>query len=106
MEGNGVKFEYGIFIFHQAPDVQPNAGISKRRIGTILEPVDEETLRQIATETFVKELGLEDDTVLRDGKVEIREVPAGTYLMEEESHKVSIGVGGIFTECNEVNFFD
>jgi lysophospholipid hydrolase len=36
----------------------------------------------------VKELGLEDDTVLRGGKVEIREVPAGTYLMKEESHKV------------------
>lgn len=71
----------------QAPDVQPNASISKRRIASIPEPVDEETLRQMATETFVKELGLEDDTVLRDGKVEIREVPAGTYLMKEESHK-------------------
>jgi len=106
MEGNGVEFEYGIFVFYQAPDVQPNASISKRRIAYIPEPVDEETLRQIATETFVKELGLEDDTVLRDGKVEIREVPAGTYLMKEDSHKVSTGVGGIFTECNEVNFFD
>lgn len=52
------------------------------------EPVDEETLIRIATETFVKELGLEDDTVL-GGKVEIREVPTGTYLMKEESHKVS-----------------
>lgn len=93
-------------MFYQAPDVQPNAGISKRRIASIPEPVDEETLIQIATETFVKELGLEDDPVLLAGKVEIREVPAGTYLMKEESHKVSMGVGGIFTECNEVNFLD
>jgi lysophospholipid hydrolase len=84
--------------------VQPNASNSKRRITAIPEPVDEETLIQIATETFVKELGLEDDTVLRGGKVEIREVPAGTYLMKEESHKVSIGMGGIFTQCKEVNF--
>ncbi|XP_021934168.1 neuropathy target esterase sws isoform X5 [Zootermopsis nevadensis] len=67
----------------QAPDVQPN---TKRRISTMPEPVDEETLIRIATETFVKELGLEDDTVL-GGKVEIREVPTGTYLMKEESHK-------------------
>lgn len=43
---------------------------------------------QLATEAFVRELGLEDDSLLRDGKVEIREVPAGTYLMKEESHKV------------------
>jgi hypothetical protein len=93
-------------VFCQAPDVQPNASNSKRKITAIPEPVDEETLIKIATETFVKELGLEDDTVLRGGKVEIREVPAGTYLMKEESHKVSIGLGGIFTYCREVNFFD
>ncbi|KAJ1520543.1 hypothetical protein ONE63_003662 [Megalurothrips usitatus] len=42
---------------------------------------------QMATEAFVRELGLEDDSLLKDGKVEIREVPAGTYLMKEESHK-------------------
>lgn len=95
MEGNGVEFEYGIFVFYQASDMQQNASNSKRRSATIPEPVDEETLRQIATETFVKELGLEDDAVLLDGKVEICEVPAGTYLMKEESHKVSMGVGGI-----------
>jgi hypothetical protein len=41
----------------------------------------------------VKELGLEDDTVLRGGKVEIREVPTGTYLMKEESHKVRTSSG-------------
>lgn len=49
--------------------------------------VDEEHLIQIATEAFVRELGLDDDSVLK-GKVEIREVPAGTYLMKEESNKV------------------
>ncbi|XP_076654539.1 patatin like phospholipase domain containing sws isoform X1 [Halictus rubicundus] len=63
---------------------------SKKR-STIVEPIqqqlDEAHLVQIATEAFVRELGLEDDTVLKDGKVQIREVPAGTYLMKEESHK-------------------
>ncbi|KAG7202507.1 hypothetical protein KM043_017071 [Ampulex compressa] len=51
------------------------------------QQLDDAQLVHIATEAFVKELGLEDDTVLRDGKVEMREVPAGTYLMKEESHK-------------------
>lgn len=53
------------------------------------ENADEETLIQIATEAFVKELGLDDDSVLK-GAVEIREVAAGTYLMKEESNKVSL----------------
>lgn len=48
---------------------------------------DEAQLVQIATDAFVKELGLEDDSVLKDGKVQIREVAAGTYLMKEESNK-------------------
>jgi len=49
--------------------------------------LDEAQLVQIATEAFVHELGIEDETVLKD-KVQIREVLAGTYLMKEESHKV------------------
>ncbi|XP_047104314.1 neuropathy target esterase sws isoform X3 [Schistocerca piceifrons] len=48
---------------------------------------DEAALVEIATAAFVKELGLQDSSVLSDGKVEIREVSAGTYLMKEESHK-------------------
>ncbi|KAG8238711.1 hypothetical protein J437_LFUL015269 [Ladona fulva] len=40
----------------------------------------------MATEAFVKELGLESSELL-NGRVEIREVPAGTYLMREDSHK-------------------
>ena len=63
---------------------------TKRRGTTIPEAIDDETLIQIATEAFVKELGLEDDTILKGGKVEIREVLAGTYLMKEESHKVGL----------------
>lgn len=51
------------------------------------ENADEETLIEIATEAFVKELGLDDDSIL-NGKVGIREVAAGTYLMKEESNKV------------------
>ncbi|XP_071626709.1 neuropathy target esterase sws isoform X1 [Temnothorax longispinosus] len=50
------------------------------------QQLDEAQLVQIATDAFVRELGIEDETVLKD-KVEIREVPAGTYLMKEESHK-------------------
>ncbi|XP_071553883.1 neuropathy target esterase sws isoform X2 [Temnothorax nylanderi] len=50
------------------------------------QQLDEAQLVQIAADAFVRELGIEDETVLKD-KVEIREVPAGTYLMKEESHK-------------------
>lgn len=49
--------------------------------------VDEEDLIEIATDAFIKELGLADSTFLQ-GKVEIREVSAGTYLMKEDSNKV------------------
>ncbi|XP_033300669.1 neuropathy target esterase sws isoform X4 [Bombus bifarius] len=74
------------------PDVihTGNSHPSKKR-STTTEPIqqqlDEAQLVQMATEAFVRELGLEDDTILKDGKVQIREVPAGTYLMKEESHK-------------------
>lgn len=51
------------------------------------QQLDEAQLVQIASDAFVRELGIEDETVLKD-KVQIREVPAGTYLMKEESHKV------------------
>lgn len=76
------------------PDVvhTGNSYPCKKR-STTTEPVqqvDDAHLVQIATEAFVRELGLEDDSILKDGKVEIREVPAGTYLMKEESHKVNI----------------
>lgn len=50
--------------------------------------MDEAQMIQLATDAFVKELGLEDDSVLKGDKVHIREVPTGTYLMKEESHKV------------------
>ncbi|CAK9810264.1 Neuropathy target esterase sws [Anthophora plagiata] len=74
------------------PDVihTGNSHPHKKR-STTTEPVqqqlDEAHLVQIATEAFVRELGLEDDSILKDGKVQIREVSAGTYLMKEESHK-------------------
>lgn len=51
------------------------------------QQLDEAQFVQIATDAFVRELGIEDETMLKD-KVQIREVPAGTYLMKEESHKV------------------
>lgn len=58
------------------------------KIETMQQPMDETQIVQIATDAFVKELGLEDDSLLKEGKIQIREVPAGTYLMKEESHKV------------------
>ncbi|XP_043274976.1 neuropathy target esterase sws isoform X1 [Venturia canescens] len=78
-----------------APDIMHSLGIGSSHSGRkrstnegpTQPPMDESQLIQIATEAFVRELGLEDDSVLRDGKVQIREVPAGTYLMKEESHK-------------------
>ncbi|KAF6204717.1 hypothetical protein GE061_018878 [Apolygus lucorum] len=54
-----------------------------------LENMTEEELIKVATEAFVRELGLEDDSIFagdRD-KLEIKQVPAGTYLMKEESNK-------------------
>jgi len=51
------------------------------------QQLDEAQLVQIATDAFVHELGIEDEDMLKN-KVQIREVPAGTYLMKEESHKV------------------
>lgn len=49
--------------------------------------MDEQTLLQIANEAFVRELHLTDDSLIV-GKIQIREVPAGTYLIKEESNKV------------------
>lgn len=62
----------------------------KRSTNEAMQPqqqLDESQLVQIATDAFVQELGIEDETLLKD-RVQIREVPAGTYLMKEESHKV------------------
>lgn len=47
-----------------------------------------QALMQIASEAFVKELGLENDNLVR-GNVQVRDLPAGTYIMKEESHKVN-----------------
>ncbi|XP_020706315.2 neuropathy target esterase sws isoform X5 [Athalia rosae] len=74
------------------PDlVHSGGGGTNRKRSTTEGPhhqqLDESQLIQLATDAFVRELGLEDDTILKDGKVQIREVPAGTYIMKEESHK-------------------
>ncbi|XP_059060311.1 neuropathy target esterase sws [Achroia grisella] len=75
----------------QQPDVQPTPPLQRSKEGSSFkkqntENLDELALTQIATEAFVKELGLESDTVLR-GHVQVRDLPAGTYIMKEESHK-------------------
>ncbi|XP_043254302.1 neuropathy target esterase sws isoform X2 [Colletes gigas] len=75
----------------QADVVHTGSSHPSKKRSTTTEPIqqqlDEAHLVQIATEAFVRELGLEDESILKDGKVQIREVPAGTYLMKEESHK-------------------
>ncbi|XP_018566275.1 neuropathy target esterase sws isoform X1 [Anoplophora glabripennis] len=64
----------------------PDLTTLQRKRPSFPENVDEEDLIQIATDAFVKELGLDDSSSLQ-GKVEIREVSAGTYLMKEDSNK-------------------
>ena len=51
--------------------------------------LEEASLLVTAIEAFVKDLGLENEELLKD-KVEVREIPANTYLMQEESHKVCL----------------
>ncbi|XP_026728766.1 neuropathy target esterase sws isoform X1 [Trichoplusia ni] len=75
----------------QQPDVQPTPSLQRAREGSSFKKhntdnLDEQALIQIATEAFVKELGLDCDTVLK-GNVQVRDLPAGTYIMKEESHK-------------------
>jgi hypothetical protein len=70
----------------------------KISVGACNDPLDEQALVTIATEAFMKELGLEDDTLLRGGHVQIREIPGGTYLMKEESQKVR-RVSVLFQSC-------
>lgn len=44
-------------------------------------------MTKLAIAAFVRELNLENEEIL-EGKVDIKEVPAGTYLMKQDSHKV------------------
>ncbi|XP_045456338.1 neuropathy target esterase sws [Melitaea cinxia] len=75
----------------QQPDVQPTSSFQRSKEGSSFKKhytdnLDEQALIQIATEAFVKELGLDDDQILK-GNVQVRDLPAGTYIMKEESHK-------------------
>lgn len=75
--------------FEQRANVPPDVHTHSRHKRLSNDPqLDEDQLIEIATEAFVRELQL-DDAALIKGKVNIREVPAGTYLMKEESNKVS-----------------
>ncbi|XP_054270974.1 neuropathy target esterase sws isoform X2 [Macrosteles quadrilineatus] len=81
--------DFDLYSHSQAtPDLQAGLGSSGgRKRSQQVDNYDEETLIRIATDAFVRELGLQDDTLLQGGKIEMREVPAGTYLMKEDSHK-------------------
>lgn len=76
-------------VVDQPSAVQPDLQQKKR--ASVPENADEDMLIEIATQAFIKELGLADDSILK-GAVLIREVAAGTYLMKEESNKVSFNV--------------
>nr|XP_037871774.1 neuropathy target esterase sws isoform X1 [Bombyx mori] len=83
----------------QQPDVQPTSSLSRSKEGSssfkkhINDNLDEKALTQIATDAFVKELGLENEQLLQ-GSVQVRDLPAGTYIMKEESHKLYYSVRG------------
>ncbi|XP_050355906.1 neuropathy target esterase sws isoform X3 [Nymphalis io] len=82
----------------QQPDVQPTSSFQRPREGSSVKKhytdnLDEQALIEIATEAFVKELGLDDDQILK-GNVQVRDLPAGTYIMKEESHKLYYSVKG------------
>lgn len=76
-----------LFVHQLQPDLLVT--LQKKRTSTVIpnEFIDEQYCIRVATEAFIKELGLDDGETLR-GKVEIREVTAGTYLMKEDSNKV------------------
>lgn len=80
---NSISEFFSIVYNFQNPDL-----LQKKRHSN-QDNIDEDDLIEIATDAFIRELGLEDSTYLQ-GKVEIREVSAGTYLMKEDSNKVSI----------------
>lgn len=75
---------------HFVPDIQLDAGMTdeddRRK-----QSRENSEYAALALEAFQQELRLDDDSVLQD-KVEIREVSSGTFLMKEESHKVSIKI--------------
>lgn len=76
----------------QAPDLVTDGEVtslasqSYRKRSSIPEEVDEESLIKYATEALATEMGLDDPSLL-EGLVRIRDVPAGTYLMKEESNE-------------------
>ncbi|CAH0558713.1 unnamed protein product [Brassicogethes aeneus] len=69
-----------------AANNNPDLTNTQKKRHSVPDNIDEDELIELATEAFVKELGLEDPSILK-GKVEIREVAAGTYLMKEDSNK-------------------
>ncbi|XP_044761139.1 neuropathy target esterase sws isoform X1 [Coccinella septempunctata] len=63
-----------------------SGGGHQRKRTSVYEITDPDSLINIATEAFIKELGLSDDKKLV-GKIEIREITAGTFLVKEDSNK-------------------
>ncbi|XP_024215702.1 neuropathy target esterase sws isoform X3 [Halyomorpha halys] len=51
-----------------------------------IENLDSEVLKKLATEAFVRELGLEDSNML-EGNIDIKTVPPNTHLMRDDAHK-------------------
>ncbi|XP_022900031.2 neuropathy target esterase sws isoform X1 [Onthophagus taurus] len=68
-----------------APTSSQTPSFQKRK-HSVPDIMDEELVRSIATEGFMKELGLSSDTILQ-GKIDIKDVTAGTYLLKQDSVK-------------------
>lgn len=65
------------------PPTESIKGVSMKKG---VENLDSEVLKKLATEAFVRELGLEDSRLL-DGNIDIVTVPPNTHLMRDDSHK-------------------
>lgn len=91
------KFRFDEIITHTLPffinilfktRIVPKQGHRRTGSGKITPiPEDHDTLMKLAKAAFLRELNLENGDIL-EGKIEIKDVPTGTYLMRQDSHKV------------------
>ncbi|GJQ73889.1 putative phospholipase B [Trypoxylus dichotomus] len=69
---------------YQGP-ATPDKHINQKK-KSVPDIMDDNVLLNVATEAFVRDLGLDDDSILQ-GKIEVKEVATGTFLMKEDSIK-------------------
>ncbi|KAI4459957.1 hypothetical protein MML48_6g00010887 [Holotrichia oblita] len=69
----------------QQPPATPDKHMHQKK-KSVPDIMDDDMILNVATEAFVRDLGLDDDSILQ-GKIEIKEVATGTFLMKEDSIK-------------------